>query len=84
MWYYDHMSREVAEFMIFIVEQVANRFFSGDQATAYLTMKSSGLWAFFTDTYDTSHTVGIEYLLEDAEKWFAQSGVNHAPVSRQQ
>jgi len=76
------MSREVAEFMIFVVEQVANRFFGGDQAAAYLAMKSSGLWAFFSDTYDTSHTLGTEYLLEDAERWFTRSGVKYASVPR--
>jgi hypothetical protein len=77
------MSREVAEFMIFVVEQVANRFFDGNQVAAYLAMKDSGLWDFFSDTYDTSHTVGVEYLLQDAKEWFARSGVAYAGLSRQ-
>jgi len=69
------MNREVAEFMVFVVEQVANRFYAGDHATAYLAMKSSGVWRFFIDTYDTSHTVGVDYLLEDVQKWFDKSEV---------
>ena len=74
------MSKEVAEFMIFVVEQVANRFFAGDQSAAYLAMKKSGLWAFFSDTYETSHTLGVAYLMEDAENWFAKSGISYAAV----
>ncbi|MDR1013372.1 MAG: DUF3791 domain-containing protein [Coriobacteriales bacterium] len=76
------MSREVAEFMVFIVEQVANRFFEGNQSAAYVAMQDSGLWAFFSDTYDVSHTLGVEYLLEDAERWFVRNGVCLASLSR--
>ena len=82
MWYHGTMSRETAEFMIFVVEQVAHRFFAGDQSAAYLAMKESGLWAFFSKTYDSSHTLSVEYLLEDAENWFNRHGIDHAPVSR--
>jgi hypothetical protein len=77
------MNKEVAEFMIFLVEQVANRFFDGNQATAYLAMKDSGLWDFFSSTYETSHTLGVEYLLEDAEEWFARNGTADAGIPRQ-
>jgi len=76
------MSKEVAEFMIFVVEQIANRFFAGDQSTAYAVMKESGLWEFFSDTYETSHTVGVTYLMEDAENWFTRHGVDYASLSR--
>jgi hypothetical protein len=76
------MSKEVAEFMVFIVERVALRFFQGDQPTAYAVMKDTGLWDFFVNTYDTSHTLGVEYLMEEAQDCFAKRGVNHAVVSR--
>lgn len=72
------MNKEVADFMVFIVEQVANRFFASDQAAAYIAMKDSGLWDFFSDTYDTSHSLGVEYLMDDAEKWLKKSGVDIA------
>jgi hypothetical protein len=72
------MNKEVADFMVFIVEQVANRFFAGDQAAAYITMKDSGLWDFFSDTYDVSHSLGVEYLMDDAEKWLKKRGVEIA------
>jgi len=76
------MSKEVAEFMIFVVEQIANRFFAGDQFTTYAVMKESGLWQFFSDTYETSHTVDVAYLMEDAENWFARYGIDYASLSR--
>lgn len=76
------MDKKVADFMIFTVEQVANRFFDSDQQTAYLAMRKSGLWEFFSDTYETSHTVGVEYLMQDAEEWLTRSGVINAGISR--
>jgi hypothetical protein len=76
------MNREVAEFMIFLVEKIADRFFDGDQSAAYIAMKDSGLWSFFSDTYDTSHTLGVEYLVKDAETWFIRNGVAVASLSR--
>jgi hypothetical protein len=76
------MSREVAEFMVFVVEQVARRFFAGDQVRAYDTMRASGLWDFFSGTYETSHTLSVEYLMEDAQQWFDKSGVAYAGISR--
>jgi hypothetical protein len=75
------MNKEVADFMVFIVEQVANRFFAGDQAAAYAAMKDSGLWDFFSDTYDVSHSLGVEYLMDDAEKWLKKRGVEIASLS---
>jgi hypothetical protein len=77
------MSKEVADFMIFIVEQIANRFFGGSQPVAYAAMKESGLWDFFSKTYETSHTVGVDYLLRDASEWFDRNGVSYDGVSRQ-
>jgi len=68
--------------MVFVVEQVAGRFFSGDQAKAYLIMRESGLWDFFSDTYDSSHTLGVDYLMQDAENWFTKHGVEYVALSR--
>jgi len=77
------MRKEVADFMVFVVEQTANRLFAGDQVAAYAAMRDSGLWDFFVSTYDTSHTVGVDYLMEDAERWFAHHGGDYAGLSRQ-
>ena len=58
--------------MVFIVEMVASRFFHGDQAKAYAAMRETGLWDFFSATYDVSHTLGVDYLMQDAEKWLSR------------
>jgi hypothetical protein len=45
-------------------------------------MRETGLWEFFSETYDTSHTVGVDYLMQDAEEWFKRNGANHVAISR--
>ncbi|GHT78449.1 hypothetical protein FACS1894104_1650 [Actinomycetota bacterium] len=69
------MDKKVADFMIFITEKIAQHFFDGDSARAYDLMQSTGFWDFLTSTYSTSHTLSVEYLLEDATEWFLKSGV---------
>jgi hypothetical protein len=69
------MDKKIADFMVFITEKVAQRFFDGNSAQAYATMKSTGFWSFLVDTYATSHSLSTEYLLEDASEWFAKHGV---------
>jgi hypothetical protein len=76
------MSREVAEFMVFVVEQIARRFFNGDRALAYESMQSSGLWTFFSNTYSTSHSLSVDYLMDDAQRWFDKKGISYAGISR--
>jgi hypothetical protein len=38
-------------------------------------MQSTRFWNFLVETYETSHTLSVEYLLEDASEWFSESGV---------
>jgi hypothetical protein len=69
------MTRNIACFMVYVTERIAERFFAYDSARAYREMRSSGLWQFLVDTYDVSHTLSTEYLLEDAREWFKAKGV---------
>jgi hypothetical protein len=68
------MDKKVADFMIFITEKIAQRFCNGDSAQAYDLMQATGFWRFLVETYGTSHTLSVEYLLEDAAEWFSRSG----------
>jgi hypothetical protein len=76
------MDKEVAYFMIYLVERIAEQLFGGRMTVAYEAMRDSGIWDFFVQTYETSHTLSVDYLTDDARRWFERSGISFAPVSR--
>ncbi len=69
------MSREVMEYMVWVVELVAVEFFQNDKTAAYHALKSSGLWDIYINHYDTTHTLGKEYLVDEIREYFVEHGV---------
>jgi len=67
---------EIMEYMVWIVEIVSAEFFEGDKPSGYNSLKSSGLWDIYVDHYDTTHTLGQEYLLNEIREFFTNHGVN--------
>jgi hypothetical protein len=63
------------EYLVWIIEIVAAQFFAGDKTAAYHALKNSGLWDIYIEHYETTHTLGKEYLLEEIEAYFAAHGV---------
>ena len=69
------MTLEVMEYVVWVIEITAREFFGGDKTTAYDKLKNSGLWSLYTDHYDTTHTLGAEYILEEIREYFLENGV---------
>ncbi|MCL2020260.1 MAG: DUF3791 domain-containing protein [Oscillospiraceae bacterium] len=68
------MSSEVMEFMVWLVERVARKFFDGNKRLAYNQLKATGLWEHYVRHYETSHTLNEEYLLVDIKECLERHG----------
>ena len=64
----------IMEFMVFIVELAAENLFMNDKYAAYNALTESGLWNFYIDTYDTTHSLGEEALLDEMIARFGERG----------
>ncbi|MCL2101615.1 MAG: DUF3791 domain-containing protein [Fibromonadales bacterium] len=69
------MSPVVKDFLVYVIELCAERFFGGNKTAAYNNLKNSDLLSFYKDTYDTSHTLSSEYILEEIKEKFAECGI---------
>jgi len=69
------INRDVMEYMVWVVEIVAAEFFGRDKSAAYTALRESELWNIYIDHYDTTHTLGKEYLLEEIREYFFEHGV---------
>jgi hypothetical protein len=61
------MNKATMEYMVWVVEIIAIKFFRGDKSAAYGAMHRSGLWDIYVENYDTTHTLGADYILDEAE-----------------
>jgi len=64
------MNIDVMEYMVWIIEITATEFFENDKTAAYDALKTSGLWDFYVEHYEVTHTLGAEYLLEEMHERF--------------
>ena len=69
------MSLEKMEYVIWVIEITAAQFFNGDKTMAYDMLKNSTLWDLYTDNYDTTHTLGSEYILDEINEYFIKNEV---------
>jgi hypothetical protein len=69
------MSLETMEYVVWVIEIAAREFFGGDKTAAYDTLKNSGLWGLYTEHYETTHTLGSEYILDEMREYFTENGV---------
>ena len=70
-----NMTLDVMEFMVWVVEIAAVKFFKKDKTAAYDALKKSGLWDIYVEHYDVTHSLGPEYLLEEMQEHFPANGV---------
>lgn len=69
------MTLEVMEYMVWVVEITAAEFFKSDKTAAYDALKNSGLWDIYVEHYETTHTLGREYLINEIKEYFIKKGV---------
>jgi hypothetical protein len=63
------------EYLVWVVEITAAQFFEGDKTSAYQALRDCGLWDIYVEHYETTHTLGKEYLLEEIGVYFMEHGV---------
>ena len=64
------------EYIVWIIEIVATEYFNGDKTAAYEALKSSGLYQIYVGNYETTHTLGREYLINEIREYFIANGVD--------
>jgi hypothetical protein len=69
------MSPKVKDFLVYVIELCAERFFGGNKTLAYKQLKNTDQLSFYKETYDTSHTLSSEYILEEIKEKFIECGV---------
>jgi hypothetical protein len=63
------------EYMVWIVEITATAFFTKNKSNAYNALKKSGLWDIYVNNYETTHSLGQEYLLDEIHGFFIKKGL---------
>ena len=66
---------DIMEFMVWVVEISAAKFFNKDKSAAYDALKNSGLWDIYVQHYDVTHSLSAEYLLDEMKEYFPAHGV---------
>jgi len=69
------MSLAVKDFLVYVIELCAERFFGGNKTIAYNQLKRTNQLSFYKETYDTSHTLSSGYILEEIKEKFSEYGV---------
>jgi hypothetical protein len=62
------MDVKTKDFLVYVINIMAVELFGGRKDLAYSALRDSGLLEFYADTYETSHTLGSEYLLEEIKE----------------
>jgi hypothetical protein len=62
------MNQKIADYLIWIIDLTANRLFNGNITKTYKVLKKENLLNFYAAHYDTSHTLGQEYILEEIQE----------------
>jgi hypothetical protein len=70
------MTQTIKDFLVYIIELCAERFFNGDKSLAYKQLKDANQLLFYEETYDTSHTLSSEYILEEIKEKFIDFGIS--------
>jgi len=68
-------NKEVAEFIIWVIEITSREFFNNDKTTAYNVLKDTGILNTYTNTYDVTHTLSAEYITEEIGNILKSKGV---------
>jgi hypothetical protein len=72
------ISTDIMEYLVWVVEITSAEFFKKNKTLAYETLKNCGLWDIYATHYETTHTLGKEYLLNEIREYFTTHGVKIA------
>ena len=60
-----YVTAEIMEYMVWLIELVSSEFFSGDKALAYKVLRDQGVWDFYIQSYDITHTLSAQNAIEE-------------------
>ena len=60
-----NMTREIMEYMVWVVEITAREFYNNDKGAAYRALRESGIWNIYIEHYDVTHSMSKEVILEE-------------------
>jgi len=70
-----NISFEIMEYMVWLIEIVADEFFEKNKNAAYSTLVECGLWDIYVDNYDTTHSLGKEFIINEIHEYFLEHEV---------
>jgi len=56
---------DVMDYMVWVVELVAHEFFNGDKSYTYNVLCEQGIWEFYIENYDITHTLSAKNIIEE-------------------
>ena len=56
---------EVSEFIIWVIEITAMEIFNNDKTKTYNILKDTGILNAYVDTYDVTHTLSANYIVDE-------------------
>jgi len=62
------ITADVMEYMVWIVELVAEEFFNYDKSLAYKVLTEQGIWDLYIQNYECTHTLGASTLIEELKE----------------
>lgn len=64
-----NMGKNIMEYMVWVVEIAARKLYNSDKTAAYDALKACGVWDFYVEHYDVTHTLGAEVILDEIVEW---------------
>jgi len=69
------MLKAEKDFSVFIINVIANELFDGRKDVAYDYLQKTGLLSFYITTFETSHTLSKEYIVQEVRDKLQQLGI---------
>jgi hypothetical protein len=62
------------EYLVWVVEITARKFFDNDKGAAYRALHECGIWDVYIEHYDVTHTLSAEVILDEIKDSLARIG----------
>jgi hypothetical protein len=62
------MDKKTADFIVLVINIVAEKFFNGRKDISYKQLNKLGLINFYSSTFDVSHTLSSDYILSEVKE----------------
>ena len=59
------ITSDVMEYMVWVVELVADEFFDGDKSHTYKVLTEQGIWDLYIQSYESTHSLGASVIIAE-------------------